>query len=184
MTLLEDCKNCTRCSLRSGCNQVVPGYGPAGAKLFIVGEAPGFEEDLEGVGFVGRSGQLLRKLLLEAGINPEKSFITNSVKCRPSNNRTPTVEEITICKYWLWQELKNISPQVVLPLGKVAITLLLKLKPAFRVKDVVGHTYNMIYSPAKFMPWYHPSYLLRQGNALDKKTIDWFKQIKEQLRVE
>lgn len=171
---------CQRCSLRKECNQVVCGIGPANTKLMLVGEAPGADEDIEGVPFVGQSGELLNKFLQAAGISREGVYITNAVKCRPKNNTVPDATTIAACKRWLWEELKLIQPQVVVPLGKVAAALLLKLKN-FTMKSILGKTYKVEYIKAVILPWYHPSYLLRQGSGLDEDTVIFFKKIKELL---
>jgi uracil-DNA glycosylase family 4 len=177
-------KDCTKCSLRKGCSQVVTGCGPIQSPLLIVGEAPGQDEDLEGEPFVGRSGQLLRKLLKAAGINYKDVYITNTVKCRPPANRTPNVDEVKICKIWLWKEIQLSKAKVILPLGAVAIGLLLKINN-FRMKDIVGKSFQVDYTTAELMPWYHPSYILRRNTAGEQQdmklldqTINWFKVIK------
>lgn len=175
----EPVKNCQRCSLRKTCNQVVPGIGPKKASLMIIGEAPGYDEDLVGEPFIGQCGQLLTKLLTAAGISREDAYITNTVKCRPPGNSKPSPAYIAACKPWLWGEIQEVSPKVILPLGKVPTQLLLKLKASFKMGDVIGKEHAVTYTEAVIMPWYHPSYLLRQGKTADKDTIDFFKKIKE-----
>lgn len=184
--LIEDMKNCKRCPLRQGCSQVVTGIGNFNSPLLIIGESPGADEDLEGEPFVGRSGQLLNKLLGEAGISRDSIYITNTVKCRPPGNRMPTSEEIAICKTWLWKEIKAMSNlKVIATLGAVSTGLLLKLK-CITMAKLIGKAFTMDYTKAKIMPWYHPSYLLRRNKPTDgpkliQQTMYWLKTVKEQL---
>ena len=170
---------CQQCKLRRGCNQVVPSIGPATSKLLIIGECPGQDEDIVGEPFVGRSGQLLDKLLKNAGINRDDIYITNVVKCHPPKNRTPSPTEIKACKGWLWEELRLVNPKVILTLGRTPSFLLLKVKPSAKMKDIVGKPYTVTYIDAIVYAWYHPSFLLRHSGKYDKTTIDFFKQIKD-----
>jgi uracil-DNA glycosylase family 4 len=187
--MLEEMKACTRCPLRQGCSQVVTGIGNFNSHLFIVGEAPGEDEDLEGEPFVGRSGQLLTKLLTEAGIDRKDVYISNSVKCRPPGNRKPSQLEINTCKVWLWKEIKALhNLKVIVTLGAVPTGLLLKLNSVVMGR-VINKSFTMEYTKAKIMPWYHPSYLLRRnkptqgdsGVKLIERTVHWLKYVKEQL---
>jgi uracil-DNA glycosylase family 4 len=180
--LLTEMKDCTRCGLRQGCNQVVTGVGNANASLLIVGESPGQDEDIEGEPFVGRSGTLLTKLMKDAGIERSSVYITNTVKCRPPNNRAPSPVEITICKRWLWKEIQQLPLlKVIATLGRVPTALLLQLKIPI-LGAMVGHEYTMDYTNAKIMPWYHPSYLLRRNRAtLLEQTVTWLKSVKEKI---
>lgn len=181
LTELHDTmKLCVRCPLRRQCNQVVPGIGPANARLVVVGEAPGGDEDLLGEPFVGQAGQLLNKLLKGAGIERDSVYITNTVKCRPKGNATPTDTPIQACKPWLWKELQVIKPKVVLTLGKISTRLLLRLGTSFRMKDVIGQVYDVEYMESKIMSWYHPSYLLHRGLSWDQDTVDFLVKVKEQ----
>jgi uracil-DNA glycosylase len=187
--LWTNMKNCTRCPLRKGCNQVVVGIGPLCAPLLIVGEAPGGDEDIEGEPFVGRSGQLLTKLLSDGGIDRETIYVSNAVKCRPPANRVPSPIEINTCKIWLWREIQTLSNlKVILTLGATPTGLLLKLKTVSMGK-LINKGYTVDYTSAKVYPWYHPSYILRrnkgtsgtEGTKLIDSTVDFFKKIKEQI---
>lgn len=181
-------KGCTRCPLRSGCNQVVTGIGNPNTSLFIVGEAPGADEDLLGEPFVGRSGDLLTKLLRDVKINREDIYISNVVKCRPPGNRKPKQEEIQQCKIWLWKEIQSLlNLKIIITLGATSTELLLSLSNVI-MKTVVGKAYQVKYTQAKIMPWYHPSFLLRRNKEVkgeDGKLIDrtrqWLQHIKEQI---
>ncbi len=158
-------QQCTRCPLRAGCTQVVPGIGPSPAPIMIVGEAPGADEDKQGLPFVGASGQLLSRMLEAAKIDREAIWVSNVVRCRPPDNRRPEPAEIAACKMWLWEEMKLVDPLVVVALGNTPAKLLLRGKSTFKISRVVGQP-----QPADFLkeqgivvPMYHPSYLLRQS---------------------
>jgi len=114
---------CSRCALRGGATAPVPGLGECGAKYFIIGEAPGREEDRDNVPFVGMAGKRLNKLLALGGIDPNDCYITNSIKCRPPTNRTPRKGERLACYPWLKQELQLIKPEYIITLGAIPLSL-------------------------------------------------------------
>jgi DNA polymerase len=124
VALFREARACTDCDLSRSRTQVVFGAGNADADLMFVGEAPGAEEDRQGLPFVGRSGALLTRLLEEAGISREDVFIANTLKCRPPDNRDPTVTEIETCRPWLFEQIRLIEPRVVATLGNFATRLL------------------------------------------------------------
>lgn len=171
---------CSKCELSSTCKQVVVGHGKLSADIVLIGEAPGAEEDLEGLPFVGRSGKLLRKLMRDAGLNPAACYITNTVKCRPPGNATPTSYQVHACKGWLWEELKLVSPKVIITVGRVPTDLLLKNKPK-TMKLAMSSVYSCDWEnfDSYIMPCYHPSYLLRNGRKLDDMVVDRFKEAYE-----
>jgi DNA polymerase len=151
---------CTRCPLAAGRTQVVFGMGDPHADLIFIGEGPGAEEDRQGLPFVGRSGQLLDKLMLEElGITRERVYIANVVKCRPPDNRDPRPEEITACRPYLEQQLDLIQPSVLVTLGKFAGQLL--LDSTVGITKLRGHDYP--YRGAVLIPTLHPAYALRGG---------------------
>ena len=151
---------CTRCALAAGRTQVVFGMGDPAADLVFIGEGPGAEEDRQGLPFVGRSGQLLDRLMLEElGITRERVYIANVVKCRPPDNRDPRPEEITACRPYLEQQLDLIAPKVLVTLGKFAGQLLLDSKVG--ITKLRGHDYP--YRGAVLIPTLHPAYALRGG---------------------
>ena len=116
--LADEVRACTRCpELASTRTQVVGGSGPADARLVVVGEAPGAVEDQTGVPFVGRSGQLLDRLLLEVGTSREQVAVLNTVKCRPPGNRVPSRVETANCRPWTTRQLEEMSPRLVVTLG-------------------------------------------------------------------
>lgn len=182
-TLYSREKGCKRCPLRSGCTQVVPFQGPETARLMIVGEAPGAEEDIEGVPFCGASGRLLNKMLTTVGLTREDCFVTNVVRCRPPKNRTPTDEEIQACKPWMWKEVMMVRPTVLMTLGKTPSKLLLKGNSSFSITREVGKPHRAEYLPddAIIVPVFHPSYLLRQGQKAIEDTVKIFGKVKKYL---
>jgi len=167
--------NCMLCGLCSTRTNVVVGKGPRSARLMIIGEAPGADEDLLGEPFIGRCGDLLTKMLDECGVGRENTYITNVVKCRPvegKKNRAPTAEEIATCKRWLWGEMKNVNPKVILTLGKTPTGLLLKLKKSFKLADYINKRYQPEYLTASIIPCYHPSYLMQTGKNKMEIAMD------------
>ena len=120
--LHEEMRGCTRCPLHEARNRVVPGEGPADARVMLVGEAPGEQEDRDGRPFTGRSGAFLDGLLEDAGIAREGLYITSSVKCRPPGNRTPHAGELRTCRQaWLERQLELVDPELVVLLGRTAV---------------------------------------------------------------
>jgi DNA polymerase len=153
---------CTRCPLAAGRTQVVFGVGNPNADLLFVGEAPGREEDLTGEPFVGRSGKLLDKLVLEEmGLTREHFYIANVLKCRPPNNRDPQPDEIAACRPFLEQQVDLIGAQVIVTLGNFATKLLLDTTDG--ITKVRGRTYP--YGATTLVPTYHPSAALQGGGA-------------------
>lgn len=153
---------CTRCGLCAGRTQVVFGVGPLDAPLMFVGEAPGEEEDRQGEPFVGRSGQLLTRLLKEIGVPRDRVWIGNIVKCRPPNNRTPTLDEIRSCIPYLLRQIKRIEPKVICTLGLPSTkTLLNTPKSMTALRGKVAEAFG-----AKVFPTYHPAFVLRAMSNL------------------
>jgi DNA polymerase len=151
---------CTRCPLAAGRTQVVFGVGDPTADLMFVGEAPGKEEDLRGEPFVGRSGKLLDKLVLEEmGLTRDQFYITNTILCRPPNNRDPQPDEIAACRPYLERRLKLMKPKVIVTLGNFATKLLLDTTDG--ITKVRGRTYP--YGDTTLVPTYHPSAALQGG---------------------
>ena len=152
--------DCVRCPLSAGRTHVVFGVGNPSADLVFVGEGPGAEEDAQGLPFVGRSGKLLDRLVLEEmGLTREDCYICNTVKCRPPNNRDPQPEEIAACRPWLEQQLDRIDPAVVVTLGNFASKLL--LDTTVGITRLRGRAYP--YRRGVLVPTYHPAAVLRGG---------------------
>lgn len=159
--LRDDALACTRCKLADlGRTQVVFGVGDPDADLLFVGEGPGAEEDRLGEPFVGRSGKLLDKLMLEEiGVTRAACYIANVVKCRPPANRDPEPDEIAMCRPWLEQQLDLIAPKAIITLGKFAAQLLLDTKEPMGKLRGRQHRYR----DAVLIPTWHPAFALRGG---------------------
>ncbi|MGD0311073.1 MAG: uracil-DNA glycosylase [Acidimicrobiales bacterium] len=155
--------DCTRCPLAEHRTQVVFGVGDPHADLLFVGEAPGRDEDLQGEPFVGRSGQLLDRLVLEElGVDRSRFYIANVVKCRPPDNRDPRPDEIASCRPYLDAQLGLIGPRVVVTLGNFATKLLLQTD--LGITKVRGRSYPM--EAYQLVPTYHPAAALRSGGVV------------------
>ena len=149
---------CTRCRLSESRTRVVIGTGPSTAALLLVGEAPGRQEDEGGAPFIGRSGQLLFKLIDEVvGLTRDQCYVTNTVKCRPPGNRVPARDELEACRPWLDEQLADLAPRVTLALGLTA------------AREVLGATLSMsaVHGRARHLgdstgiATYHPAAALR-----------------------
>lgn len=152
---------CHKCRLSEWRNTTVFGTGSPVAKLFILGEAPGVDEDKQGEPFVGKSGKLLRRLLNEAGIDQDICYFSNVLKCRPPDNRTPSDDEINNCSEHLNFQLSTIQPSNILCLGIVAVQSILPNPPS--IGKLRGKFYR--YKQSRVTATYHPSYLLRNPDA-------------------
>ena len=153
-----DIGECTRCKLHTlGRTQIVFGVGNPSAELMFVGEAPGADEDIQGIPFVGRAGQLLTKMIEAMGFARDDVYIANVLKCRPPGNRNPEPDEIATCEPFLFRQLESIQPKVVIALGAFAARTLLKTDaPISRLR---GRVFD--YRGAQLIPTFHPSFLLR-----------------------
>ena len=161
-------QTCTKCALHSGRNKFCYGNGNPDAKLLIIGEGPGADEDRMGEVFVGRSGQLLTKMLSAIKLSRDEVYIANIVKCRPPENRNPLPEEKSACLPYLEEQISIIQPEFILMLGKVAAVTLLEIDQtltAFRQQ-----TYN--FRGIKTYVSYHPSALLRNPSWKKLAWID------------
>jgi uracil-DNA glycosylase family 4 len=154
--------DCTRCKLHQlGRRQIVFGVGSPDADLMFVGEAPGHDEDVQGVPFVGRAGQLLTKIIEAIGLTRDQVYIANVIKCRPPNNRNPEPDEVESCRPFLFAQIDAIRPKVIVALGKFAAqTLLETLDPISRLR---GRVYD--YRGTTLVPTFHPAYLLRNPSS-------------------
>lgn len=171
-------KNCQECPLaQQGRTQVVFGVGNPNARLMFIGEAPGRDEDIQGSPFVGRSGQLLTKIIEAMGLTRDEVFITNVVKSRPPENRTPTILERETCKkHILFKEIEIIKPEIICTLGSPSTKAL--LGDEITITQARGRFFT--WKDYMVMPTYHPAYLLR--NPVEKRTV-WedMKKIMEKL---
>jgi uracil-DNA glycosylase len=169
--------DCTRCKLHAqGRTQIVFGVGNPDADLMFVGEAPGADEDLQGIPFVGRAGQLLTKIIEAIGLKREDVYIANVIKCRPPGNRNPEQDEVATCEPFLFQQIDIIKPKVIVALGTFASRALLRsLDPISRLR---GRVYD--YRGAKLVPTFHPAYLLRNP-ASKRETWEDMKVVRRLL---
>ena len=152
---------CTRCGLHEGRRNIVFGVGNPSAELVIVGEAPGRDEDLTGEPFVGRSGQLLTRMLQAIGIPREEAYICNVLKCRPPKNRDPEAHEIATCSPFMTRQIEAIGPKVIMTSGRFASQTLLGLELSMgRMRGTLRS-----FQGVPVVPMYHPAYLLRNPAA-------------------
>lgn len=149
--------NCTRCKLCHTRTNIVFGAGDPHAQVVFVGEAPGAAEDEQGLPFVGRSGQLLTKMIEAMGLSRDTVYICNVIKCRPPDNRNPEPEEIEACEPFLKKQLAMIKPKVIVTLGRYACQSLLKRE--IKMSETRGQWTK--YEGIDLMPTFHPAYLLR-----------------------
>ena len=154
----RDLGDCTRCKLhRAGRRQIVYGVGNPHAELMFVGEAPGRDEDVQGIPFVGRAGQLLTKIIEAINLKRDDVYIANVIKCRPPENRNPEPDEVASCEPFLFRQVTSIRPRVVVALGTAAAQSLLKTQdPISRLR---GRVYTL--GGAKLIATFHPAFLLR-----------------------
>jgi DNA polymerase len=156
--LREVACSCQKCPLAPTRTNVVVERGDRNAKILIIGEAPGEQEDLSGLPFVGKSGQLLDKILESVGFDTSKDvYICNTVKCRPPNNRVPTEVETTTCKPYLLEQIRLVDPKIILLTGATSLKSILGEK--LGITKVRGKWYE--WEGRLVMPIFHPSYLLR-----------------------
>lgn len=178
--LAVEASTCTRCPLSAGRTQVVWGEGDPDARLMVVGEGPGREEDRQGRPFVGRSGQLLDRLLAEeAGLRREEVYIANVVKCRPPGNRDPLPAEIAACRPYLETQVELIGPEVVLTLGNFSTRLLLDTTEG--ITALRGRAYPWGATGAVLVPTFHPAAALRGGGEVQARMRADFVRAKQIL---
>ena len=172
-----DIGECIRCPLSQSRTRVVHSEGSLKARLMFVGEAPGADEDASGRPFVGRAGQLLNKIIEAIGLRREDVFIGNVNRCRPPQNRTPTLEEAKACKGFLLREIAVVRPEVIVVLGNTAMKNLLDTKEG--ITKLRGQFQD--YRGIKVMPTFHPAYLLRDPSK-KRETWDDMKKVRDYLQ--
>src|SRR3989338_6582563 len=155
--------NCSKCELSKSRTHIVVDRGNPNAKVVIIGEAPGQNEDMEGRAFVGRAGKLLDKLMFEVGFDTNKdSLIINVAKCRPPDNRQPTQKEADTCKPYLKKQLELVKPEIILLLGATALKHIIPSKKGSAMGCEVGQFFcHEAYPGVELMVLYHPAYILR-----------------------
>lgn len=171
--LKEEILKCTKCGLAKTRNHVIFGEGNIHAGIFIIGEAPGYDEDMQGRPFIGKSGQLLDKILAACGFTRnEHVFISNIVRCRPPGNRVPTPTEVAACIPWILKQIELVDPKILILLG--ATVLQTMAGSELRITKERGNWINCQNRLA--MPVYHPAALLRNP-SLKRETWDDYKMI-------
>jgi uracil-DNA glycosylase family 4 len=163
-----DLGDCRRCKLAPGRKNIVFGSGNPQAELMFVGEAPGADEDAQGLPFVGRAGQLLTKIIEAIGMSRDEVYICNILKCRPPGNRNPETDEIAACEPFLFRQIASVKPRVICALGAFGAQTLL------RTTESIGRLRGRLidYRGAKLMATFHPAYLLRNPNEKRKVWED------------
>lgn len=171
----QEIQRCVNCELYKGRNKAVLGEGNPFSNIMFIGEAPGEEEDLQGRPFVGKAGQLLTQAIERAGLRREEVYIANINKCRPPENRQPTIQEQEACLPFLERQIEIVNPKVLCLLGATAYRGILKTQPKItqergKVLDFRGRTVFITY---------HPAYVLR--NPTEKETF--FRDIKTAIEL-
>ena len=170
---VAECRQCRLCETRTN---VVPGEGDPQARLMFIGEGPGRDEDLQGRPFVGRSGELLTRMIRAIGLERENVYICNVVKCRPPQNRNPEPDEAEACLNYLRAQVALVKPRVVVLLGKVACQY--TLREEISVMRDHGRWFER--KGVWFMPTFHPSFLLRDP-ARKRDAWEDFQKIRNKL---
>ena len=180
--LESECSKCLKCSLSSTRNNVVFGRGNPNSNLFVIGEGPGQQEDDQGLAFVGRAGKMLDSAFLSVGIDTNKDcYISNIVKCRPPNNRKPLANEVKECMPWLNEQIELIKPKVIVLAGSTAVQSYLDVgEPISKLRGEW-----IVRNDIKYMPIFHPSYLLRNPSKEKGKPkwLTWqdLKKVKKEI---
>ena len=170
---LEDCHLCTACELASTRQTVVISRGNPNADLMLIGEAPGAQEDDQGIPFVGRSGRALDQLLRDVALDPSRDlYICNAIKCRPPNNRRPKKAELAACRPWLNLQLEAMNPKVIVLTGATAVEAILGIKGGMTQLRGQWQSWN----GRAVMPIFHPSYLLRNPSKAAGAPLDLTRQ--------
>ena len=163
--LCKEVMKCAECDLHKTRLNVVFGSGSPKAELMFIGEAPGEDEDIQGIPFVGRAGQLLTKMIEAMGLTRQDVYIANILKCRPPNNRPPLPTEILACENNVKRQAEIIRPKIICTLGKFASQTLLRTETP--ISSLRGNEFE--YNGIKVIPTFHPAYLLR--NPPEKKVV-------------
>lgn len=166
----EKCLSCQKCELCKTRHNIVFSGGIPNNKLMLIGEAPGYYEDMKGEPFVGKAGQLLDKIFASVGLSRQKDvYICNTIKCRPPDNRDPLPEEKAACREYLDAQIEILKPRIILLCGRVAVESMMNTKTG--ITRLRGKWYEGPYF-SKMMPIFHPSYLLR-NDSREKGRPKW-----------
>jgi len=170
--LSKEIENCRKCALFKTRNNVVVGEGNLNAKIMFIGEAPGFNEDMQGKPFVGKAGRVLNELLKHINLKRENVYITSLLKCRPPNNRKPLPQEIKYCSEFLNKQISLINPEIICPLGSYAMNFIFKKYglDSKKISEVHGRVFRIptLNGILKIIPLFHPAFAVYYP---DKKTI-------------
>ncbi len=158
--------NCRKCKLHRTRQTIVFGEGNPQARLMVIGEGPGYDEDVQGRPFVGKAGQLLTKILQSIGVARNEVYIANIIKCRPPQNRNPEPDEIESCFPFLLKQIEAVQPKIICALGTFSAQTLLRTDA--KITALRGKAYH--FSNIRIFPTYHPAYLLRNP---EKKREVW-----------
>ena len=169
-------KKCQKCRLHQNRIQAVPGSGNPSAEIVFIGEAPGANEDKNGIPFCGAAGRVLDELLQSIGIKREDVFIANMVKCRPPENRDPQPDELDACSPYLEKQLEIINPKVVITLGRFSMARFL---PEAKISHVHGQKFA--YGELTLIPMYHPAAGLYRGEV-KKLLLEDFAKLPDYLQ--
>jgi len=173
--IAADAATCVKCTLHRTRTRVVPGQGSPKPEIMFVGEAPGFDEDQQGLAFVGRAGQLLTKMIEAMGFRREDVFIANIIKCRPPENRKPMPDEMAACMPFLLSQISILRPRVIVALGATAVKGLLDVETGItRLRGTW-----MVFEGIPTMPTFHPAYLLRNPPAKKDAWADLQQVLKQ-----
>jgi DNA polymerase len=171
--IAQQVKVCQLCRLHEGRDKAVPGAGNFDAEIMFIGEGPGFHEDRQGLPFVGRSGDLLNKMLATIGLSRDDVFITNVVKCRPPDNRDPQPDEMAACKSYLDRQIELIDPLVIATLGRFSMG---RYFPNGKITKIHGQPK---YEDGRaYYPFFHPAAVLRNPRLTEENEAD-FKRLLE-----
>lgn len=195
-TLFEAIKDCKRCRLHQGRTHLVFGEGNPKARLMFIGEAPGKDEDLQGLPFVGKAGQLLTKIIEAMGFKRKDVYIANIIKSRPPENRRPAPDEIGACSPYIVEQIRIIQPELIVCLGNIAVQTLLhteetitKLRgklhrwPSPLAHQALALPSSILQESIQLMPTYHPAYLLRNPE-MKKPVWEDMKIVMKELGLE
>jgi uracil-DNA glycosylase family 4 len=169
--IAQEVSMCTKCALHESRKKSVPGDGPADAEIMFIGEGPGFHENEQGHPFVGASGKFLDQLLAQAGVTRADVFIANVVKCRPPDNRDPSVDELAACDTYLEEQIKSINPSIIVTLGRISMG---KFFSGLKISAVHGQMQKV--GERFVIPMFHPAAALHQA-ALKPAILEDFAKL-------
>lgn len=175
--LEQECLSCQKCALSQTRHNVVFGTGPRDAEVMLIGEGPGENEDLQGLPFVGRGGKLLDDMLAMIGLYRQNIYITNSVKCRPPENRDPLNTEKDACRGYLRAQVRLMKPKIIVCLGRISAMEL--IKPDFKISQEHGQFFDR--NGTLMMALYHPAALLRDPRK-KPETFEDLKALQAKIR--